>query len=47
MIGKNVLTLRARDGLTQEELAQKAGVARQIVAKWESGGSYPRSGQRM
>ena len=37
MIGKNILTLRRLRGLTQEELAERVGVSRQAVAKWESG----------
>lgn len=41
MIGQNVLSLRTRKGLTQEELAQEIGVARQTVAKWESGEAIP------
>lgn len=41
MIGKNVLSLRTMQGLTQEELALKIGVARQTVAKWESGEAIP------
>lgn len=41
MIGQNVLTLRTRMGLTQEELGQEIGVARQTVAKWESGDVIP------
>ncbi len=41
MIDQNILTLRTRNGLTQEELALKVGVARQTVAKWESGEAIP------
>lgn len=41
MISQNILSLRVRHGLTQEELAQKIGVARQTVAKWESGDALP------
>lgn len=41
MIGQNVLSLRTKKGLTQEELAQEIGVARQTVAKWESGEAIP------
>lgn len=40
MIGKNILTLRRLRGLTQEELAERVGVSRQAVAKWESGVSH-------
>ena len=40
MIGKNILTLRRLRGLTQEELAERVGVSRQAVAKWESGASH-------
>ncbi|MEI3377845.1 MAG: helix-turn-helix domain-containing protein [Coriobacteriales bacterium] len=41
MIGQNILSLRTRNELTQEELALKVGVARQTVAKWESGDAIP------
>lgn len=41
MISKNILTLRRLRGLTQEELAERVGVSRQAVAKWESGESVP------
>ena len=40
MIAKNILTLRRLRGLTQEELADRVGVSRQTVAKWESGVSH-------
>lgn len=40
MIAKNILTLRRLRGLTQEELAERVGVSRQTVAKWESGVSH-------
>lgn len=33
--------LRKNKGYTQEELAEKTGVSRQAIAKWESGQSYP------
>lgn len=41
MINQNILSLRSRNGLTQEELAAKLGVARQTVAKWEAGDAIP------
>ena len=41
MIGQNILSLRTRNGMTQEALAQKVAVARQTVAKWESGDAIP------
>ena len=41
MIGKNLQILRKKKDLTQEALADLIGVARQTVAKWESGDSAP------
>lgn len=41
MISQNILSLRTRAELTQEGLAQKIGVARQTVAKWEAGDAVP------
>lgn len=41
MIGQNILSQRKRLGMTQEELSQKIGVARQTVAKWEAGDAIP------
>lgn len=41
MISQNIQSLRTRTGLTQEELAERIGVARQTVAKWESGDALP------
>ena len=37
----NLQYLRRRDGITQEELAEKLGVSRQSVSKWETGDAYP------
>lgn len=41
MIGKNLQTFRKQANLTQEALAERLGVARQTVVKWESGESSP------
>ena len=41
MIGKNLQKLRRQKKLTQEALAEKIGVARQTIAKWETAESTP------
>ena len=41
MIGKNLQKLRKMINLTQEALAEKVGVARQTIAKWETEESTP------
>ena len=41
MIGKNIQILRKQKNLTQEALAEEVGVARQTIAKWETGDSSP------
>ncbi|MBQ8655410.1 MAG: helix-turn-helix domain-containing protein [Clostridia bacterium] len=41
MIGERLLTLRKRFGYSQECVAEKIGVSRQAVAKWESGETVP------
>lgn len=41
MISQNIRSLRERNGLTQEGIADRLGVARQTVAKWESGEATP------
>lgn len=38
---KNLLKLRTNLNLTQEEFAEKIGVSRQAVQKWENGSSHP------
>lgn len=39
--GDKLLELRKKNGLSQEELAEKLGVSRQSVSKWESNNAYP------
>ena len=41
MISENLLTLRKRCGYSQEYVAEKIGVSRQAVAKWENGETTP------
>ena len=41
MIGENLKVLRQHHGYTMEALAEKIGVSRQAVAKWENGDSTP------
>ena len=40
-LADRIQDLRKRRGLSQEELADKLGVSRQAVSKWESGQSTP------
>ena len=40
-LAENLPYLRAREGMTQEQLAERLGVSRQAVSKWESAASYP------
>ena len=41
MISANLQKLRKQKRLTQEALAEQIGVARQTIAKWETGESAP------
>ena len=41
MFKDNIVNLRKINDLTQEELAEKVGVTRQAIAKWESGETVP------
>ena len=41
MIAENLLTLRKQNGYSQEYVAEKIGVSRQAVAKWENGETTP------
>ena len=40
-IGEKIYTLRTQNGMTQEQLAEKMGVSRQAISKWESDVSVP------
>lgn len=39
LIGSRIQEYRKKAGLNQEEFAEKMGVSRQAVSKWERGGS--------
>ena len=41
LLSEKIMSLRKRNGWSQEELAQKLGVSRQSVSKWESMASMP------
>lgn len=40
-LGEKIFQCRRRLGLSQEELAERVGVTRQAVSKWENGASVP------
>ena len=40
-IGNFIKTLRREKGLTQEQLAERFGVARRTVSRWETGSNMP------
>ena len=40
-LADNLKKIRKDNNLSQEQLAEKLGVSRQAVSKWESGISYP------
>ena len=39
--GQKIYECRKKLGMTQEELAERLGVTRQSVSKWESDGAFP------
>ena len=43
MLSEKMKELRKKNGLSQEELAEKLNVVRQTVSKWEKGLSVPDS----
>ena len=40
-LGERLYELRKQKGLSQEEVADRLGVTRQTVSKWETGQSTP------
>ena len=40
MLSENIYKLRRESGLSQEQLAEKIGVSRQTISKWEGGVSH-------
>jgi transcriptional regulator with XRE-family HTH domain len=40
-LGENLLKLRKKSGFSQEEVAEKLGVSRQTVSKWETDQTVP------
>ncbi|MBR2731020.1 MAG: helix-turn-helix transcriptional regulator, partial [Clostridia bacterium] len=40
-IGERIAQFRKDAGLSQEQLAERLGVSRQSVSKWETGGVTP------
>ncbi len=40
MIGENIRSYRKKNGLTQEEFAERLGVTYQSVSGWENGVSH-------
>lgn len=40
-IGKKITDLRKNNKLSQEDLAEKLGVTKQTISKWELGQTYP------
>lgn len=41
VLSERIHQLRRKSGLSQEQLAEKIGVSRQAISKWESGASTP------
>ncbi len=40
-LGNHLLEARKKQGLSQEEVAEKLGVSRQTISKWETGETIP------
>ena len=41
MLGENILKLRKKNGLSQEQLGEKTNVTRQTISNWELGETAP------
>ena len=41
MLSERIYKFRRKNGLSQEQLAERIGVSRQAISKWESGTSTP------
>ena len=41
MLGNNLYNARKKSGLSQENVAEKLGVSRQTVSKWETNETLP------
>lgn len=41
MLGENILKLRKKLGLSQEQLGEKVGVTRQTISNWELNETSP------
>ena len=41
ILADKIITLRKKNGWSQEELAEQVGVSRQAISKWENGRSCP------
>lgn len=41
MLGKKIVSLRKKEGLSQEALAERLNVSRQTIGKWELGDTSP------
>lgn len=40
-LGENIIRLRKKEHMTQEELANYMGVSKSSVSKWETSATYP------
>ena len=45
MLSEKIYKFRRKSGLSQEQLAEKIGVSRQAISKWERGTSTPELGK--